>query len=187
MPKSNIKTIPPHLFFAYGSNMNQEQIKARCQKPEVLTIARLSDHAMAFFDCSKIWDGGQETLVGRVGEDLWGVVYKLSFSDGERLDAWQDVRLNGTGPYFHYPTEVTAPDGSVYPVFLYKKDILGEPQMPSEEYLAHILSGAVSLGLPEAYIEKIKKTLVKKAGFPVPRKTNFDRSILANLSCDCGG
>jgi hypothetical protein len=186
MSKSNIKTILPHLFFAYGANMNQDQIKSRCQKPEVLTIARLADHAMAFFGCSKIWDGGQETVVSRVGEDLWGVVYKLSFSDGELLDAWQDVRLNGTGPYFHYPTEVVAPDGSVYQVLLYKKDILDEPQKPSEEYLAHIVKGAVAQGLPEAYINKIKKIPTKKATFPAPCKTNFDRSILANLSCDCG-
>lgn len=173
------------LYFVYGSNMNNEQITSRCLNPEVFAIARLSNYKIAFFGYSKTWDGGEESLIREPGEDLWGVIYKLSFSDADRLDAWQDVRLDGNGSHFLYPTDVVDTEGNNYPVLLIKKDMLGKPKKPTEEYLSYIVSGALFHVLPPEYIEKLKKIETKKASFPVPKKSKFDRSILANLSCDC--
>jgi gamma-glutamylcyclotransferase len=187
MSNSNKKT--DHLIFFYGSNMNPGLIATRCSKPKPLTVAHLADHSLAFFGYSKRWDGGAATLISSPGEDLWGVVYKLSFWDTERLDSWQDVRLDGTGDYFLLPTEVVGVDGKIYPVLLYRKYYHGGPQqMPSEEYLETILSGAGSHGLPLAYIEKLREIKTKKAAFPVPRI--FDHECTSSFganSCDCGG
>lgn len=176
-----------HLYFAYGSNMNHDQITSRCYKPEVVAIARLSDHVISFFGYSKRWDGGEATLISKPGEDLWGVVYKLSFFDSERLDSWQDVRLDGTGSYFLFPTEVVDKDGNNYPVLLYKKFFSGEPLFPSTEYLDTIVSGALSRGIPAGYIERLKGIETKPASFPVPRIFEYERSAtFGNNSCDCG-
>jgi gamma-glutamylcyclotransferase len=175
-----------HLFFAYGSNMNPEQIAFRCQRPEIFAVAYLPDHAISFHGYTKKWDGSQEGLTYQPGKQLWGIIYKLSFSDMDRLDAWQDARLNGTGAYFQFPTEVIDLQGNSFPVILYKKDILGETQLPSEEYLNYIVSGAVSHRLPENYVAVLEKVATKKATYPVPLIYKFDRSLLVNLSCDCG-
>lgn len=176
-----------HLFFAYGSNMNPGQISSRCYKPEVFAVARLPDHKLSFFGDSRRWDGGEATAVRQPGEDLWGVIYTLSFSDTERLDSWQEVRLDGTGAYFLFPTAVVDKDGNNHSVLLYKRFYSDPPRSPSEEYLDTIISGAISRGLPAGYIEKLKGIETTRARFPVPRI--FDHELSATFgtsSCDCG-
>lgn len=180
---------PHHLIFSYAANMHPGLIASRCSKPEPLTVARLADHSLAFFGYSKRWDGGAATLISKPGEELWGVVYQLSFWDTERLDSWLDVRLDGTGDYFLLPSEVIAVDGTTYPVLLYRKYYHGGPQqLPSQEYLETILSGAASHNLPAAYLEKLRQIVTKKATFPVPRIFDHEcSSSFGTHSCDCGG
>jgi gamma-glutamylcyclotransferase len=176
---------PYRLYFAYGSNMNREQILSRCSKPVAIATARLPDHRIAFFGNSKVWDGAMESFLPSQGNDLWGVVYKLSFSDAEMLDTCQDVRLDGTGAYFHYPAVVIDSEENLYHVLLYKKDICGVPLNPSFEYLDLIVKGAVFNGLPSSYIVKLKQIVSKRAGYEVPKRGNYDRSLLLEAACDC--
>jgi len=179
---------PTHvLYFAYGSNMDPEQIHERCAKPEVLAIARLPGHSVGFFGHSKIWDGAQATVIPVGGRDAWGVVYRLSASDMEMLDNYQDVRIDGTGAYFNYPAEVVDRDGISHSVILYKKDILGEALPPSRPYLERILAGARMRNLPEDYVEAFALTLSKEPGYEVPKRGNPGTYIPANMSCEgCG-
>jgi hypothetical protein len=177
-----------HLFFAYGSNMNAGQISSRCYKPEACAVARLAGHEISFYGHSRRWDGGEATVIPKPGEDVWGVVFKLSLYDSERLDSWQDVRLDGTGAYFHYPTVVMDAEGNEYPVLIYKRFLSGEPGSPSAEYMDAVISGALSHGLPSAYIERLRSIATVEASFPVPRIFEHERLVtFGNNSCDCGG
>jgi hypothetical protein len=178
-----------HLIFSYAANMNPELIAARCSRPEVVGLARLPDHALAFFDYSRRWDGAAATLIDSPGDDLWGVVYRLSFLDSERLDAWLDVHLDGTGDYFLLPAEVIGADECCQPVMLYRKFYHGGPQRPpSEEYLATIVAGAVARGLPAEYVERLRRMPARKASFPVPQTFEHERSAsFGGKSCDCRG
>lgn len=94
-------------YFAYGSNMNKEQILARGVQHKVIAVAKLSNYQLAFFGYSKVWGGAVETVIPALGHEVWGVIYDLSSSERERLDDWQDVRLDGSGAYFHCPAKVT--------------------------------------------------------------------------------
>lgn len=178
-----------HLIFSYAANMHPELIAARCSKPEFAGIARLPDHALGFFDYSKRWDGGAATLISSPGNDLWGVVYRLSFWDSERLDSWLDVHLDGTGDYFLLPTTVIGDDNVSHQVLLYRKFYHGGPQQPpSAEYLATILAGAVARGLPAAYIDTLRQIPAKKASFPVPHLFEHEKSAtFGTPTCDCSG
>ncbi len=172
-----------HLF-AYGSNMNKEQMLARGANPKVVAAAKLADHQLAFFDYSAVWDGAEETVLPAPGHDVWGVVYELSPADRERLDNAQDARLDGTGAYFHSPVKVTDQAGKVYTVLLYKKNKLGIPQKPSQEYLNFIVQGAVDRQLPSAYVETLRGMESTKAKFAVPRPR---KSPASGGECsDCG-
>ncbi|EIQ02158.1 hypothetical protein OpiT1DRAFT_00739 [Opitutaceae bacterium TAV1] len=174
--------------FAYGANMNGEQLRLRGIKPVAVSIARLPGHRVAFHGYSGVWDGAVETVVPAPGEDTWGVLYKLEVMDGEVLDLWQDARQDGSGAYFHYPAEVTDPAGETRMVLLYKKDVLGTPEKPSREYLDFIVQGAVEHGLPASYIEKLRQTESKPAEYPVPRRGKSGRNFYAVTSCaECGG
>jgi gamma-glutamylcyclotransferase (GGCT)/AIG2-like uncharacterized protein YtfP len=173
--------------FAYGSNMNKEQIRARCANPKAIAIAKLPNHRVAFFGYSKTWDGAMETVIEAPGREVWGVIYELSFSDWDKLDAWQDVRLNGTGAYFHYPASVTDTQGKIRTVLFYKKDILGDPQKPSREYLDFIAAGALEHGLPSSHIDGLQRIESKKAEFDVPRRRNFGCELFLETNCSkCG-
>lgn len=163
-------------YFAYGSNMNQEQLLARGAKPKVVAAAKLADHQLAFFDYSGVWDGAEETVLPAPGHDVWGVVYELSPADRERLDNAQDARLDGSGAYFHSPVKVTDQEGKVYTVLLYKKNKLGDPRKPSQEYLNFIVQGAVDRLLPSGYVETLRGMESTKAKFAVPRPRNSSAS-----------
>lgn len=182
------KQRPGELYhFAYGSNMNVEQIRKRCSVPRAVAVAKLADHRVAFFGYSGVWDGAMETVIAAPGREVWGVVYALNFADRESLDAWQDVRIDGTGAYFHYPAEVTDTKGRVHSVLFYKKDILGDPQKPSREYLDFIVQGAIEHGLPAAYIEGLRQIESKKADYKVPRYKTSGLGFILNTDCSgCG-
>jgi len=171
-------------YFAYGSDMNNEQMLARGVKPKVMGAAKLSDYRLAFFGYSAIWDGAEETVVPAPGREVWGVMFELSSSDRERLDDAQDVRLDGTGAYFHSPVKVTDQLGKIHTVLLYTKDRRGIPQKPSQEYLDFIVKGAVDHELPSAYIETLRRMESKKAEFVVPRER---KSLATGGNCSqCG-
>lgn len=173
--------------FAYGASMNREQLQRCGCNPEAIAVAKLADHRIAFFGYSRIWDGAVETVVEAPGEDVWGVVYALNTIDREKLDAWQDVRIDGTGAYFHFPAVVTDTEGKSHTVLLYKKDILGDPQKPSREYLDCIVRGASERGLPSGYVEELQRLESRKATYGVPRYRKMENGFLPGSSCSgCG-
>ena len=173
---------PYRLYFAYGPDINPKYIRSRCYDPEVVAVARLSGHRLAFFGNSPIWDGAQETVVRDDAEDVWGVVYKMSFYDGYELDSYQDVRLDGAGPYFHYPVRVQGTDGNEYLALIYKKNMLGDEKQPSREFMDVIVKGAEQMGLPDEYVKKLRKYTVKTATYAVPLPTMPRRTECAG--CD---
>ena len=173
--------------FAYGADMLAAQISERCSKPVLLAVACLADHSLGFFGHSDIWDGGVETVVPVPGQELWGVIYELTFMDEQRLDVWYDARLDGAGAFFHYPARVLDTAGQPHTVLLYKKDILGSPSQPSRQYLEVIIQGATERGLPAAYIDGLRAIPAKDAAYPVPLRSDFQREIRVVTSCsECG-
>jgi gamma-glutamylcyclotransferase len=180
----NLNEKPSKLYyFAYGSNMNREQLLGRCVRPVVIGAAVLPHHRLAFHGYSRVWDGGMATVVSAPGQKVWGVVYELTVADWDRLDAWQDVRWDGTGTYFHFPDTVTDMQGRTYTVLLYKKDILREPQQPSREHLEVIIQGALDHGLPASYLEELRRLESRPAAFEVPRQRKFGSELLPGASC----
>lgn len=174
------------LFFAYGSNMNLGQIRARCSNPVMISTARLVNHRLVFCGHSDVWDGGVETVEPMLGYEIWGVLFSLSSLNWERLDLWQDARMDGGGMYFHFPVTVLDPEGKVHNVRIYKKDVQGNATDPSREYLEHIVQGAVNNGLPREYIESLKARSSKRASYAVPARGTSDLGDSAGVSCsDC--
>lgn len=170
-------------YFAYGSNMNLTQIRSRCSRPVVVAVARLADHQLTFYGHTETWDGAMETVEPTLGHEVWGVIFRLSRLDWERLDEWQGARLDGAGMYFHFPVMVTDVDGQEHSVRLYKKDVQGDPREPSREYLEHIARGAAENGLPPHYVEALLKRKAKQASYNVPMRANSGLSTFAGISC----
>lgn len=175
-------------YFAYGSNMNPRQMAERCSAARVLCAACLPGYRLAFYSRNRVWDGGQETVVQAAGQQVWGVLYELTFGDSISLDVWSSVRLDGGGAYFHYPVQVRDAAGSEHTAVLYKKDVLGPPAPPSSQYLAHIVAGAEANGLPGAYVDYLKNLQSVPARYPVPKRDTLLRGVLRESTCaECAG
>jgi len=174
----------PSLLFAYGANMNPAWLAERGIRAEALAVACLPDHRLSFHGYTKVWDGAEEAVISAPGHELWGVVYKLSGMDADRLDAAQGVRLNGTGTYFHSPAEVIAEDGAAHSVVLFHKAALRDARPPSAEYLAYIVEGAKARGLPAAYVEALGATPSVPAAYPVPLKPKAGPNTIIS-ACAC--
>lgn len=181
--------IPSSIYhFAYGINMNKSIIAERCNDARILAVAKLPGYRLVFSDYSRVWDGGMEGVIREPGHDLWGLIYELNQMDRNRLDIMQDVRMDGTGTYFHYPARIVCEDGLSRIVLFYKKNIQGELACPSTELLNLIIGGAEEHSLPASYIEELKNIPSKKASCEVPRRRNFGREFLIDGLCsECGG
>lgn len=177
-----LETSQIRLYFAYGFNLNLQKVNQMLTKPRVTGIARLSNHKMGFYGHSVIWDGAVETVVPDNQSEVWGILYQLEAYEWEQLDNLKDVRLDGTGEYFHYPVEVIDEQNMLREASLYKKAQLREPKQPSTEYLDIIIQGAKEQGLPESYIATLQDVASKPASYSVPRQLKQDRK--PSSGCD---
>ena len=173
------------LYFAYGFNLSLEKMNEKCSKPRVLGIARLAGHKIGFYEHSVIWDGAVETLVPDAQSEVWGVLYQLELYAWDQLDNCEDVRLDGTGQYFHYPVKVLDEQNKAFHADVYKKARLGEAKQPSTEYLDIIIQGAKEQGLPESYIVTLQDIGSKSASYAVPRQRSKSKiAVSEGEGCD---
>lgn len=153
------------LYYAYGSNLDPEQMKERCPSYEFRCLALLPGFRLAFTRYSE----SRGSWVADAVEDdastgVWGVVYDVSEEDLERLDACEGYHGKGkNNAYDRYCTNVLEDGDEDRPlrVLIYvvsKKSDKEHP--PREDYLRHIISGAEHWGLPEDYLEFLKSIAV---------------------------
>ena len=77
------------LYFAYGSNLDREQLQKRCPGSRARFRARLLDHRLDFTHYSTRWTGGAADVVPHSGAEVWGAVYELRDEDFDRLDRFE--------------------------------------------------------------------------------------------------
>ena len=157
----------PVLYFAYGSNLDHEQMCSRCPESRVVGLASLPDHRLTFPLYSDHWGGGAAGVSHAHGSTVWGVLYELSDSDLAALDRYEGWR----GPGDHHnlydrdmvTVELTRPDDGSVPrrvrAYTYLARTLN-PTPPSRRYLDAVLKGARHHRLPPEYIETLAKVEV---------------------------
>jgi gamma-glutamylcyclotransferase len=74
------------LYFAYGSNMNWQQMQERCPSARFFGVAWLPDHKLAFTRKSIKRGCGVADAVPTQGQKVWGVVYEITDRDVIKLD-----------------------------------------------------------------------------------------------------
>ncbi|MEZ4180119.1 MAG: gamma-glutamylcyclotransferase family protein [Candidatus Doudnabacteria bacterium] len=73
-------------YFAYGSNMNQSQMKARCPESKLIDKGYLKDYKLDFLGYSPRWKGGCADIARQYNSKVWGLVYEVSKADINLLD-----------------------------------------------------------------------------------------------------
>ena len=72
-------------YFAYGSNMNLDQMASRCPGAKLDVVAKLSN--WRYFINGNGYAGIEEFP----GSEVWGCLWKLNFSHWEALDQYEGV------------------------------------------------------------------------------------------------
>ena len=142
------------LYFAYGSNLNHEQMKKRCPHALFLDAAELSDMQLTFYGTSKRWGGAPATVKEQTGSAVWGALYELDAHCLKLLDSFEAV---ATGNYRRELVTVRDTSRQTLEAYIYLKlEEEKDERKPSEKYMETIIAGAVVSKLPEAYITKLK-------------------------------
>lgn len=73
-------------YFAYGSNMDFDQMKTRCSDATLVGVAVLPNYKIAFSRFSKKWDCAVADVVACEGSEVWGLIYDLTADALSKLD-----------------------------------------------------------------------------------------------------
>jgi hypothetical protein len=152
------------LYFAFGSNLDPDQMKVRCPGHRVVGMAALRDHKLVFPIFSNSWNGGVASLQLSHGNDVWGVVYDLTEDDLRSLDGYEGY--HGPGAQNLYEREplwvelVRPEDGSVprrVKAFAYLARVAANPSPPSPAYMDAVIKGAIAHGLSDEYVAALRR------------------------------
>jgi gamma-glutamylcyclotransferase len=153
------------LYFAYGSNMNWEQMKLRCPSASFLCKAVLKDYKIALTRKS-LKGYGVADIVPSHGNHVWGVVYKIDDIDLGFLDTAEGYYPNRLqNAYKRIEIIVFAEANKENPLTMFTYEVVEKEQneIPTvQEYKNKILEGAKFWHLPEEYIKKFLDTIPTK-------------------------
>lgn len=82
-------------YFAYGSNMDYNQMLERCPNSKFAGTAVLRDHKIGFTRKSNKWNSGVADILVSPGDEVWGVLYSVSNEDLLLLDKFEGVSIRG--------------------------------------------------------------------------------------------
>ena len=129
-----------NLYFAYGSNLDLEQMAQRCPDAEIVGPVRLENYELRFRG------SGFATVAPKKGSTVHGLVWKITPNCEQSLDRYE-------GYPRHYTKEtVTVKDaaGAELPVMVYimAEPYCRQPALPSPYYYRVIQRGFEANGLP---------------------------------------
>lgn len=160
------------LYFAYGSNMPEKRIKARCSSAEKISTALLRNYALKLNKKSKDDSYKANLSLGNESDVVYGVIYKILKTEEHELDKFEGYRSK-TGDIYHADDTKYVPiwvkvlkidDNSSVKVRVYIAPALEtEPNpAPYDWYLKHIITGAEENAFPDYYVKKLNDIETKK-------------------------
>jgi cation transport regulator ChaC len=151
-------------YFAYGSNLDPEQMQRRCPGHLVVGRALLRDHRLIFPLYSNNWGGGVASIQHHHGAITWGMVYDVTAEHLRTLDGFRGVGdQHNLYDRVSVTVELERPDDGSIPRRVRCETYIAHPSNPSppaRRYLDAILKGARHYRLPEEYIAALAVTPV---------------------------
>lgn len=158
------------LYFAYGSNINLNQMDHRCPDATVVGPVALENYELLFRR------GGFATIAPKEGGKVHGLLWSITLECERSLDMYEGY------PRFYDKRTVTVRDGlgQELSVMAYIMDErFREPMLPTESYYNGILEGYRQNGLPTQPLKQAWEHCVEE----VPRETErINRSACGQLS-----
>ena len=134
------------LYFAYGSNLDLEQMAQRCPDAETVGPVRLENYELRFRG------NGFATVTPKKGSVVYGLVWKLTPNCEQSLDRYEGYPRH----YIKEAVTVQTADGSKIPVMAYimAEPMCRQPALPYPRYYRAIQQGFEANGLPVESLEE---------------------------------
>ncbi len=143
-------------YFAYGSNMLTERLRARVSSAQPVGRARLLSHSLHFHKRSE-QDGsskGDAYFTGNEDDVVWGVIFEIADCQKPDLD-----RCEGLGHgYEEQDVTVIDSDGNPQRAYMYvaAESHIAPALHPYTWYKRLVVDGAREHGLPDDYVAEIE-------------------------------
>ena len=134
-------------YFAYGSNMDVNQMAVRCPDAVVLSLASLAAHSFL------INTRGVATVIPTPNQVVRGVLWETSPTDEASLDRYEGV---ASGFYRKGIARVRVNDGTDKDALIYLASD-ARPGQARPGYMERILVAAEHCHLPETYIATLRE------------------------------
>jgi len=139
-------------YFAYGSNMLHERLRARVSTAIPLAVGAVHDHRIDFAKIS-VDGSGKCDLVPSPGSEVWGVLYAIDAAQQSDLDAHEGAH------YVPNEIDVSLSTGSQTALtYQAKSGTRDRARVPYDWYLALVIAGARQNVLPETYVRALEST-----------------------------
>ena len=140
------------LYFAFGSNLNQKQMKKRCKDSKYIGCYSLKNYKLVFRNY--FLGGGVADIQKDKNSTVLGAIYKISKKDEKELDVYEDYPKTYIKKYFKILGKK---------VMFYYMPRKSRHVSPSKRYLNIIIKGYKDCGYRDTYIviSKNKKVKVK--------------------------
>lgn len=122
------------LYFAYGSNLDEAQMRRRCPGSRLVGAAVLNNHALCFAGYSPNWGGSVASITPRSGFYTPGALYTLTARDLRALDTFEGHPV----VYQRVRKRVTLPSGRFAYAVTYVHRLNGFAIEPGPKYLSVI-------------------------------------------------
>ncbi len=150
-------------YFAYGSNLSEEQMNDRGISIEDTEIAELPGWGLAFTIYSDTWNCGVGDIIPNPKERVEGIVYTIPKDDLKNLDHYEGRKVENdmeVGMYRRQYLPVKKFSGwKTVLTYLVNRTIEHKSTVdlkPSRDYLKTIISGAKKHGLSEGYLDLLR-------------------------------
>ncbi len=153
-------------YFAYGSNINLQQMALRCPNAKVVGPCVLENYELLFRGNGGGF--GVATIAAKAGSRVHGLLWKITPRDEQRLDVYEGY------PHLYAKQTVTvkAVSGEKVAVMAYvmTRETECRPTVPSASYYFGIMEGFQQNGLPQEELKKALRQCWQEVDALVPQK-----------------
>lgn len=132
------------LYFAYGSNMDQDAMLQRCPASRPVGIGRLMRHRFIIFE------EGYASVVRDPHRAVWGMVWDLALADVPALDRYESLH---TGLYTKVVQPIVTAQGPRRAVVYVGRSAKSGTPLPG--YMEGVVEAATHARLPEDYVRSL--------------------------------
>ncbi|MCY4058708.1 MAG: gamma-glutamylcyclotransferase [Gammaproteobacteria bacterium] len=148
-----------YLYFAYGSNMSSDRLRARTPSANPLGKARLPGYTLRWHKLGR--DGSGKCDIepsDGPGTVIWGVLYEINRAEKGGLDAAEGLGVGYDEHTVRVETGTVVREAITYKA---RPDKIDPALRPLDWYKTYVIRGATEHGLPDEYVRRIAAVRVR--------------------------